>query len=556
MEGFDNINSGPVIEKVWKPTPKQQEVLSCPDSIFELCGGGAAGGGKTDLIVLEDCIRQFTEHPKFKSLILRRTFADLDKEIIPRQQEWYAPMGAVYNETKKYWKFPSGARIVNGHAEREQDVRRYDTAEYNTIKWEEATSFTKFQFLYLSLSRCRSSSPDLPAFIRSYTNPGNVGHAFFKERYVDPAPGGRKIIKDAITGQKRIYIPFSGKDNPHLLINDPGYLKRLEGLPEQEKRSKLYGDWLAYEGQVFSEFRIARIQGEPPNAVHVVSPFPIPEFWPKILVIDWGGAGKDSAMTFAIWAAASPEGRVYIYRTKGWKALGIKVWSRECVNLTADETLEDCVICHSAGANKGEEKTVQQQINDAFEGKYEFRLAPRDRIGGKQLVHEYLRWEPRPKLAVASVVYNHDMAMKLLRIYGEDKYREYLNFFVPEPEEANIPKLQIFSHSWPEGVETKELQDVIPACVPDDTNPEDVKQFPGDDPYDALRMVLKSAARYFEESTDKADEIKKRQEIVDALQVTGNQTSFYMRMEKLEAESGDTTSTRRHRALGSHRYRM
>src|SRR5436190_17602192 len=224
-------NATSAIEKAWKPTEKQQQVLSLPDTVFEALGGGAAGGGKTDLGILLPCIRQFTEHPKFKGLVMRRTHPDLEKEIVPRQHEWYGGMGAVYNETKKRWKWPSGAIIQNGHAEREQDVRKYDTAEYNYIDWDEHTHFTGFQYLYLTFSRCRSSSPDLPAFVRSFSNPGNIGHKFVKMRFVDPCPTGGKIIKDRITGVKRIFIPFLGRDNPYLLINDPAYLQRLEALP-------------------------------------------------------------------------------------------------------------------------------------------------------------------------------------------------------------------------------------------------------------------------------------------------------------------------------------
>src|SRR5687767_1383957 len=105
IEATDIGNPEAVITKEWGPTPKQKRVIELPDDVFEALGGGAAGGGKTDLGILLPCVRQFTEHPKFKGLTMRRTFADLEKEIVPRQWEWYAPMGAIYNETKKRWKF-------------------------------------------------------------------------------------------------------------------------------------------------------------------------------------------------------------------------------------------------------------------------------------------------------------------------------------------------------------------------------------------------------------------------------------------------------------------
>lgn len=539
----------PVIQKEWKPTPVQERVLELPDTIFEALGGGAAGGGKTDLGLMIPPIRQFTEHPKFKGLVLRRTYTDLEKEIIPRQQEWYAPMGAIYNETKKLWKFPSGARIQNGHAEREQDVRKYDSAEYNYIDWDEVTHFTGFQYLYLSLSRCRSSSPDLPAFVRAFTNPGNVGHGFHKGRFVDPYPLGKKIIIDKITRQKRIYIPFLGKDNPHLLINDPTYLARLEGLTETERRAKLFGDWNSYEGQVFSEFRIIHLPNEPENAVHVIAPFIIPDWWPRILAIDWGW----TASTFIIWAAISPTGRVYVYRTYDAKKTLISTWTRQAVELTGDEVLHDVIICHSAGQHRGEEKTIQEQVNEAFEGKYEVQLAPKDRIGGKSLLHEYLRWEQRPKLRQEEVIFDRELAARILRNRGEDGYLQYLSMFIDEPPEVNLPKLQIFICDL-SGKENKELIDVIPACIPSETNKEDVEEFPGDDPYDTIRMVVQVAHRY----TDKAsEEYKKHQRIakvINDLATSQNQTAYYLNMAKLEAEDREYSSVRMHRRVGGRRY--
>jgi hypothetical protein len=478
---------------------------------------------------------------------MRRTYPDLEKEIVPRQYEWYGPMGAHYNETKKRWKFPSGALIQNGHAEREQDVRKYDSAEYNYIDWDESTHFTGFQYLYLSISRCRSSSPDLPAFVRSFTNPGNIGHSFFKKRFVDPALAGGKILIDKTTKQKRIYIPFLGRDNPYLLINDPNYLARLEGLPEIEKKAKLFGDWNSYEGQVFSEFRALRLIDEPENAVHVVQGFQIPDWWPKVIAIDWGWA----AMTWAGWGAISPSGRVYIYRTHVWYKTPIKIWAKEAALLTNEEVIEDFVICHSAGQHRGEDLTIQEQVYDAFDAKYQVRLAERDRIGGKNLIHEFLRWQQRAKSRTPEVEYDHELACRILRISGEQKYNDYLRMFVPEAEETNLPKLQIFSAS-PEGRENKELIDVIPSCIPDEHNPEDVAEFVGDDPYDGLRMLLGSAQRYIEASATAQERVQRRQVVLDEFAEKQDQTAFYRNMEKLESTNQEINSVPRRR-IGNYR---
>lgn len=560
VSSLDKIgNPTSVTEKSWKPEPKQQAVIGLPDSVFEALGGGAAGGGKTDLTVMIPPIRQFTEHPKYKALVLRRTHTDLEKEIVGRQREWYPSMGAVYNEQKKRWKFPSGAVIQNGHSEKEKDVRNYDSAEYNNIFWDESTHFTGFQYLYLSFSRCRSSSPDLPAFVRSFTNPGNVGHSFFKKRFVDPCLGGGKIIIDKVTKVKRIYIPFLGRDNKFLLVNDPTYLQRLEALPEVEKKAKLYGDWSSYEGQVFSEFRIFRLHDEPENAVHVVpverTGFElgklIPEWWPKVLVIDWGW----EAMTFAMWGAISPNGRLYIYRTWSWIKTPIRKWAEEVRNLSKNEVIEDFVLCHSAGQHRGDDKTVQQQVSEAFEDKYNIRLADRDRIGGKNLVHEFLRWQPLPTAKLPEVEFDIDQAQKILRRYGEDKYFEYLRLFEDRPPEDNLPKLQIFSYG-PEGRENKELIDVIPACIPDENNPEDVEEFEGDDPYDALRMMVKAVHRYTDVSKDEFERRKKLQALYEKLEVktSESQTAFYRALEKEQVTENEMYSVRSKRRVGNRRY--
>lgn len=533
--------------KEWDPTPKQRLVISLPDRIFEAMGGGAAGGGKTDLGMMIPPAREFTNHPKFKGLVMRRTMTDLEKEVIPRQQEWYPHMGAMYNETKKRWKFPSGAYIQNGHAEREQDVRKYDSAEYNYINWDECTHFTGFQYLYLSISRCRSSSPDLPAFVRAFTNPGNIGHSFFKSRFVDPYPNGKKVIVDKTTKQLRMYIPFLGKDNRHLLLNDPGYLIRLEGLPEIEKRAKLFGDWNSYEGQVFSEFRTLHLSDEPENALHVIPEFPIPSWWPRFLVIDWGYA----AMTWAGWAAVSPAGRLYVYRTYAWTRTNTKIWATEVVNLTKNETLENVVLCHSAGQHRGEELTIQEQVSAAFDDKYIIELAPRDRIGGKNLIHEYLRWQQKPKIDLKVVAFDQTLSSWILRNKGEEAYNEYLRLFVEAPPETNLPKLQIFKYG-PEGRENKELIDVIPACMPDEHNPEDVAEFPGDDPYDGLRMLVKTAHRYTDQAMDEFKRLEKLEKL-HALYTAESQTAFYRELEKMQEGSGQNFSVRSHRRLGSRR---
>jgi len=546
-----NLNAESPIEKAWKPHRKQQEFIQIPFEVAEGLYGGAAGGGKSELLVMLPLIYRFHEHPKFKGIILRRTNPELEAEIIGRAHEWYRETGAIWNEGKKTYTWQDqwgndGAKMRFGHAELEKDIRKYDGVQYNYVAFDEATSFTEFQYLYLILTRRRSATTDLPAIGRSATNPGNIGHVFHRSRFVDPYPPGGKILRDKLTGIKRFFLQCIGTENPFLIKANPRYFDDMRGLPDAEYRAKALGDWYTFSGQVFTEFRLEPLDDEPPEARHVIEPFEIPSWWPKVIAIDWGFL----AYTVIGWGAIAPTGRLYIYRIYAVKGSYITDWIGELINRTGDEweMVRDIVICHSANQNRGEPHTIFNQVQDALNKEFDsvmqtptVRLGKRDRIGGKLLIHEYLRWKQKPTRPVPIEQYNEALAEKILRLNGTAKYQEYLSFFQEKAPETNLPKLQIFSHS-PEGHSNELLYDTIPLCMyadkgEKDKTPEDVKEFEGDDPYDMLRMLLESVDRYTSESTNESDKLAQRDKIIQQFQVSGDATSFYRRMEKLESGS-------------------
>src|SRR5574339_710252 len=184
----------------WRPTERQEFFLAIPYEVFEVLYGGALGGGKSEVGLVFPLVGktiksgvQLYQHPGFVGIIFRRTYAQLEKSLIPRARLMYEAVGARYNETKKLFEFPdvngvpkAGGKVFLSHMENEKDVLQHDTNEYNYLFIDQAEQFTEFQLRYIS-SRVRRSNLDLPAIYRLSANPGGVSHNYLLKRYIEPA---------------------------------------------------------------------------------------------------------------------------------------------------------------------------------------------------------------------------------------------------------------------------------------------------------------------------------------------------------------------------------
>lgn len=520
----------------WIPNERgQKQALQVPYSVFEVLFGGALGGGKSELGLAIPIVRrtkddkkQLFEHPLFRGIIFRRTFPQLEKSLIPRAKHWYRDvLGASYNDQKHMFTFPSGAIIYLGHMENKDDVKKYDTDEYNYVFIDQAEEFAESQLRHIS-SRIRTTVPDLPTIYYLSANPGGESHIYLRDRFVKPCLEGNVIIKDRRTNSKRIFIPAKLTDNPHITKIDPEYINRLQLLPESEREAKINGNWFAFAGRVFTELRVQRIPGEPENAYHIVTPFRIPEYWPRILAIDWGYDAK----TFAIWGAISPEHRTFIYRTYSVRKTNISTWASDLARLSQYEKISQVVLDPSAWANRGDELTIEQQFRK-WSG-FTVKQADNDRLSGRQLIHDMLRWEKKPVRFIPEGKPDIDFANEILRKNGLDAYNSYLNSFLPEPEETNLPRMQFFGNGL-----CAELLDCLESCQVEERDgraTEDVKQFQGDDPYDTLRYFVKETDHFITELR-KEEEFRVRHNVImSEFDKDKDQFALYQRMEKLDQD--------------------
>lgn len=278
---------------IWTPQPRQLEFMRRPED--EALYGGAAGGGKSDALVIE-ATRQ-VHIPHYKALILRKTYPQLT-ELIEKSLRYYsiAFPKARYNASEHTWYFPSGAKIVFGSMQHSKDKLNYQGKAYDFVAFDELTHFSYEEYIYLT-SRNRANGPGTRVYTRATANPGGIGHGWVKERFITAAEPMStiwetvKIDHDGKTETRyksRIFVPSSVFDNKILLENDPEYLTRLASMPEAERKALLYGDWDSYSGQYFAEWRDKPEHYDDRQWTHVINPFKIPNHWKIYRSFDWG----------------------------------------------------------------------------------------------------------------------------------------------------------------------------------------------------------------------------------------------------------------------------
>lgn len=241
-----------------RPNPQQLAIESEADELFY---GGAAGGGKTDLLVG----LALTRHNR--TVIFRRV-STLLTAIIDRLED---VTEHNVNKMSKQLRMP-GRFIELGSMKDEKDKRNWQGQPHDLIAFDEITEFTKTQYIFVLTwnrttivgQRCRvvvAGNPPTdeagswvveewaPWLDDEFPQPAKPGELRWYVRDGDrlvwsDKPGRIEVNGEKLRSRSRTFIPAMVEDNPHLMRDDT-YLAVLESLPAELRAAFREGDFSA-----------------------------------------------------------------------------------------------------------------------------------------------------------------------------------------------------------------------------------------------------------------------------------------------------------------------
>ena len=249
-----------LLPKGWTPLPGPQTAAydSPADILFY---GGAAGGGKSDLLIG----LATTRHEK--SVLFRKVGTEL-QGLIDRCEEM---TGQPVKGNPARWKDAQGRQIDFASLPNPGDEKKYQGRPHDLIGFDEITNFLELEFRFLTAwnrnarnpkQRCRivcTGNPPIdstgdwvikfwgPWLDKDHPNPAQPGELRWfttidgQDREVERFPFRHqgRIIKP----MSRTFIPARLSDNPFLTATE--YANTLNALPEPLRSKMLLGDFAA-----------------------------------------------------------------------------------------------------------------------------------------------------------------------------------------------------------------------------------------------------------------------------------------------------------------------
>lgn len=245
---------------VWKPIPNSPQAEAYQCQADELFYGGAAGGGKSDLLL---GLAATAHH---KSILFRSVFPSL-RDLIERSKE--INRDGKYNESTHLWRLRDGQLIEFASIQYEKDAQNYQGRPHDLYGFDEITEFTESQYRFVTAWN-RTTRPNQRARVVCTGNPPTNAEgewiiqywgAWLDPQHPNPAKPGElrwymtldgkdtecpddspiNIDGEMIRPRSRTFIPAKLQDNPYL--RDTGYFAVLNSLPEPLRSKFLFGDF-------------------------------------------------------------------------------------------------------------------------------------------------------------------------------------------------------------------------------------------------------------------------------------------------------------------------
>lgn len=364
----------------------------------ELGYGGAAGGGKSHLGRASAIYFSYAI-PGLQTYLFRRQHNELVKNhmmgptsfpamLAPWMQQGFVRIVKdeirFANGPDPINPFEGGSRIFLCHCQHEKDVFNWLGPEMHYLIIEQAEQFTPFM---IQMLRGRNRIPEalhIPDEFKKlfprclYTfNPGGVGHAFFKSKFVKAlrrgADGVSEIIEqpDEEGGKRRQFIQAKLDDNPS--VNPIEYRKTLRGLPPRMAKALEEGDFDQVVGAFFPEIDRQK---------HLIRACTLAPHLTRIMGMDWGACGEGDPFSIGWWAVADsntyavstsnerfkvPTGSLICYRTWYGKGLPKVRASYVARGILAREKDGEVVSSRVAGGDIDEKKGHGETLFEIFE---------------------------------------------------------------------------------------------------------------------------------------------------------------------------------------------
>jgi hypothetical protein len=276
-----------------EPYPKQRAFLrlDCLEALY----GGAAGGGKSDALLL--AALEYVHAPGYAAILFRRTYTELalPEAIMVRSHEWLAGSDAHWDGSNKQWRFPLGATLTFGYLDGPRDHLRYQGAAFQFVGWDELTQFPERPYRYLFSRLRKLLGSDVPLRIRGATNPGGPGHEWVKGRFAIPDDVDFSRV---YSSQGRVFVPACRQDNAAL--DQESYEKSLAELDTATREQLDKGRWVRdTSGLIYSDFDRRQL------VVDALPELPDGEEWRRILCMDFGST-KPTAFCVLYFSAHDP----------------------------------------------------------------------------------------------------------------------------------------------------------------------------------------------------------------------------------------------------------